>query len=290
MGRTLNSKPITESAIATLTKRCELLRSKNVHPLMKVVLVGNNSASLSYIRSKKKLCEKIGARFELLHLDESIDSNEFETIIKNLNTDQDTNGFIIQMPVPKQLSHLDLNNMIQPEKDIDGFNFSNLADVYGGNINLNGLLPCTPKGVLKLCDHYKIELEGKNVVIIGRSLIVGKPLSLLMTNRNATVTLCHSRTQNIQSLTKNADIIITALGKENFLTEDFINPDREQYIIDVGINRNSAGMLCGDADFDNLINKVAGIAPVPGGIGPLTVLSLIENLFLATEEQILKNK
>ncbi len=278
MSEILKANPIVETRSQELKSKCDELKNQGIEPFMKVILVGDNPASLSYIKNKKKLCEKVGAKFELIHLDATITEDDLIEVTQNINQDPLVHGCIIQLPLPSHLSHIDVSHLINPQKDIDGFHPENLYCAMVGDFN--GLLPCTPQGVLSLCDYYKIDLSGKNVVIIGRSMIVGKPLAILMTNRNATVTLCHSRTQNMKELTKKADIIVTAIGKANFLDSSFLNEKSNQYLIDVGINKYN-GKLCGDINFTEVENKVKGVTPVPGGIGPLTVLSLIENLLKA---------
>lgn len=285
MTKILAAKPIVDELLIQLTDKTKkvtnLLGRK---PKMAVVLVGNNPASLSYIKNKKQKCEEVGAEFQLVQLDENTSEEKFIIEIKNLNTDNAIDGFIIQMPVPKQLKHLDLMNMVNPVKDIDGFHIENIHHLYA-NDNKKALLPCTPKGIVKMCDFYGIELSGKNIIIIGRSLIVGKPLFHIMSNKDATVTLCHSKSKNIKELCKNADIIITAIGVAKFLTKDFINSNKNQTIIDVGMNTVD-GKLCGDCDFENIKEHVNAITPVPGGVGPMTVISLISNLLNAADSRI----
>ncbi len=280
MSTLLSSKPIVEQTTEILKNKCETLKKRGIAPFMKVILVGNNPASLSYIKNKQKLCEKVGAKFELVHLDEKCSENDLLTETNKINSDDNVHGAIVQLPLPKQLSHIDVSTLIASHKDIDGFHPNNIHAAMTGNED--ALLPCTPKGVLSVCDFYKIDLKAKDVVIIGRSMIVGKPLAMLMTNRSATVTLCHSQTKNIKEKTKKADIIVVAIGKGNFLDESYLNSEQNQVLIDVGINRVN-DKLCGDINFENTKDKCSAITPVPGGIGPLTVLSLIENLFKAAD-------
>lgn len=280
----LKANVIKENVLPGLMERCDSLIKQGKTPFMHVFLVGNNSASLTYIKNKKLLCEHVGAKFELSHLPEDISESDFLKEVGNANTDPEVTGSFIQLPVPKHLKHLKLSELINPDKDLDCFHSTNIANLYSGHIN-DGFLPCTPKGILKIFKHYDIDAAGKNVVIIGRSLIVGKPLSLLLTNQNATVTLCHSKTENIKELTQAADIIISAVGNPKFLTADFFRKDKTQIVVDVGINKDSNGKTCGDVDFENVKSSVSAITPVPGGVGPLTVLSLIENLIIATERR-----
>ncbi|MFY7992735.1 MAG: bifunctional 5,10-methylenetetrahydrofolate dehydrogenase/5,10-methenyltetrahydrofolate cyclohydrolase [Bacteriovoracaceae bacterium] len=280
----LKAQPVVDQKIADLTKRCQSLIQKGKRPLMKVVLVGNNPASLTYIRHKKKMCETIGAEFELDQLDSSISKTDFLAHVEKLNQDSKVTGIIIQLPVSNELKSLRISQLVTPAKDIDGFHGHNTQWLYEGSIQTNHLLPCTPKGIVELLDYYQIPLKGKHAVVIGRSLIVGKPLSMLLSNRNATVTLAHSKTENLVELTKMADIIISAVGKAELITAKHINPAKKTVVIDVGMN-TLHDKLVGDVKFDEVSPLVAAISPVPGGVGPMTVISLIENLILASEKQ-----
>lgn len=281
----LSAAPVVEQLKKDLISRCETLKQKGFVPSMCVVLVGDNPASMSYIRNKKKLCEEIGAKFKLLHLPASIDEKEFLTKIDELNQDNSINGIIIQLPVSEKLKKLNLPNLVIPSKDIDGFHSSNTQNLYTGSTDLSLLLPCTPKGIISLLNYYKIAIRGKHIVVIGRSLIVGKPLSMLLSNLNATVTLTHSQTQNLKELTKQADIVVSAIGKVHLLDRSYFNPEKNTVVIDVGMNVLN-GKLTGDVNLADTIDVIAGISPVPGGVGPLTVVSLIENLISATELKI----
>lgn len=280
----LKAQPVVDQKIADLTKRCQSLIQKGKRPLMKVVLVGNNPASLTYIRNKKKMCETIGAEFELDQLDSSISKTDFLAHVEKLNQNPQVTGIIIQLPVSNELKSLRISQLVTPEKDIDGFHGHNTQWLYEGSIQTNHLLPCTPKGIVELLDYYQIPLKGKHAVVIGRSLIVGKPLSMLLSNRNATVTLAHSKTENLAELTKIADIIISAVGKAELITAKHINPAKKTVVVDVGMN-TLHDKLVGDVKFDEVSPLVAAISPVPGGVGPMTVISLIENLILASEKQ-----
>lgn len=252
---------------------------------MSVVLVGDNPASLSYIRNKKKLCEEVGANFTLHQLPPGISKEDFLKLINRLNHDPKTNGIIIQLPVTDHLAILDLPQLVTPAKDIDGFHGENTRALFEGTTNLQLLLPCTPKGVINLLKFYGFEVEGKNIVIVGRSLIVGKPLSLLLTNLNATVTLTHSRTKNLRDFTKKADIVIAAIGKGHYLDHTYFDPEKNTVVVDVGMNSLN-GKLVGDVHTEDVKDVVRAISPVPGGVGPMTVLSLIENLITASEKQL----
>ena len=284
----LAAAPLVDQIKINLIERCQRLKRVGITPTMSVVLVGNNPASLTYIRNKKKMCEEIGAHFELHQLDENISEKAFLSKMDELNKDPKIHGIIIQLPVSDQLKKLNLPNLVSPEKDIDGFHGLNTQKIYTGSTNLNTLMPCTPKGIINLLNYYKIPIAGKNILVIGRSLIVGKPLSMLLSNLNATVTLAHSQTQNLEFLSKNADIIIVAIGKANFITEKHLDPKRHTIIIDVGMNTLN-GKLTGDVDQENVSGLVEGISPVPGGVGPMTVISLIDNLIIAAESHLKGN-
>lgn len=283
--RILSAKPCVEKVKEDLKKRCESLKARGCQPSMSVVLVGNNPASLSYIRNKKKLCEEVGAKFTLHQLLPGISPDDFLSTVHALNNDPGTHGIIIQLPVTPHLSVLDLPQLVIPSKDIDGFHGENTRKLFEGSTDMKLLLPCTPKGVVNLLRHYGYEVEGKNIVIVGRSLIVGKPLSLLLTNLNATVTLAHSKTKNLRDITKTADIVVAAIGKGHFLDHTFFEPSKNTVVIDVGMN-SLDGKLVGDVDTADVMNVVSAVSPVPGGVGPMTVLSLIENLITAAEKQL----
>jgi methylenetetrahydrofolate dehydrogenase (NADP+)/methenyltetrahydrofolate cyclohydrolase len=279
----LKAQPVVDQKIDDLTKRCQALKEQGRTPFMTVVLVGDNPASLTYIRNKEKMCKKIGAEFNLIQLPESTSAKDFKDLIKDLNKDPLITGIIIQLPVSEKLKSLQITQLVSPKKDIDGFHSNNTRWLYQGSSELNHLLPCTPKGILSLLDFYDLPIKGKHAVVIGRSLIVGKPVSMLLSNRNATVTLAHSRTEDLEEITKTADIIISAVGKAELITAKHINPNKKTVIIDVGMNTLN-GKLVGDVKFDEVSLVAGAISPVPGGVGPMTVISLIENLILATEK------
>lgn len=281
----LAAKPLVEQMEKNLKSRCEHLKTQGVIPSMSVVLVGNNPASLRYIKNKKILCEKIGADFHLVQLPEDITADEFLERLEKLNQDPKIHGIIIQLPVSDHLKKLNVPNLVSPEKDIDGFHGLNTQYLYAGSKNLELLLPCTPKGIIKLLQYYDVELEGKHAVVVGRSLIVGKPLSMLLSNYNCTVTLAHSQTKNLEEITRQADILIVAVGKAHFIDSHHINPDKKTIVIDVGMNTLD-GKLTGDVNQAEVMKLSGGISPVPGGVGPMTVISLIENLITATENQM----
>ena len=241
-----------------------------------VIQIGNDPASDVYVRQKKKMAEDLGYNFNHINLDENVNEDEILAIIDMLNNDDMVDGILVQMPIPSTLNVKRIQNAILPYKDVDG-----LTDINIGKLvhNKDSLVACTPMGIIDLLDYYNIDIEGKNVVIIGRSDLVGKPLASLMINRNATVTLCHSKTINLDFYTKNADILVVAIGKPNFIKRDSVKDGA--VIIDVGINRMANGMLCGDVDFDDVKDKVSYITPVPGGVGQMTVAELALNTYKA---------
>lgn len=280
----LAAQPLVDEIKKDLKSRCESLKSRGTIPSMCVVLVGDNPASLSYIRNKKKICEEVGATFNLLQLPSTITEKEFLKHIDDLNHDPKIHGIIIQLPVSETLKKLDLPNLVTASKDIDGFHGKNTQNIYTGSTNLKLLLPCTPKGIIHLLKYYGVEIAGKHAVVLGRSLIVGKPLSMLLTNLNATVTIAHSKSENIEEITRSADILISAIGKTHFVTAKHINPAKKTVVIDVGMNTLN-GKLTGDVH-PEVMTVAAAVSPVPGGVGPMTVVSLIENLITATENHI----
>jgi methylenetetrahydrofolate dehydrogenase (NADP+)/methenyltetrahydrofolate cyclohydrolase len=280
MTKILKASPLIESKIPMLIEKSHKLSLNGLKPNLSIILVGNNSASLLYVSSKKKFCEKIGADFNLISLDEDISEHDFLCEIEKLNSDPKVTGCFVQLPIPKQLNDIDITQLINPDKDVDGFHLNSVNQMYLGK--LDGLISCTPKGIITLLIENKIELSGSHVVIIGRSYIVGRPLSLLLQAHDATVTLCHSKTKELKKHTKSADIIISAIGHAHFIDDSFLNPDKDQVLIDVGMNKKD-GKTVGDMNFPELESKVKAITPVPGGVGPMTVYSLMENLLQATQ-------
>ena len=240
-------------------------------PGLAVVLVGNDPASAVYVRNKNKTCENLGFHsFEnILPADTS--ESKLLGLIHELNIDDRVNGILVQLPLPDQISSNKILEAINPKKDVDGFHLENVGRLVTGNATFK---PCTPEGIIQLLDHYEVNIEGKHAVILGRSNIVGKPISLLLLERNATVTICHSKTQNLSAITKSADILIAAIGKPNFVTEDMIKDNT--IIIDVGINRVD-NKLIGDVDYQSVSKKTSLITPVPGGVGPMTIAILMAN-------------
>ncbi len=244
-----------------------------IKPKLVVILVGHDNASQIYVRNKQKRCLEVGIESEVLHLGENISENLLLDKIKKLNEDKNINAILVQMPLPKHINSNLIIETISPLKDVDGFHPYNV-----GKLALNMTpyaVACTPSGILKLLNAYNIEIKGKNTVILGRSNIVGRPLSLLLLNNNATLTICHSKTENIKEITNTADILISAIGKANFIDSTFIK--KNVCIIDVGINRDENNKLTGDVNFNDVFNKCKFITPVPKGVGPMTIAMLLQN-------------
>lgn len=246
-----------------------------------VVQVGDDEASKVYIRQKEKAATELGYKYIHKHFPADVTQGELIREIELLNEDDSIDGVLVQMPLPKHLNELVIQNTISPLKDVDGLTFVNAGKLLQ---NADGLVPCTPKGIIDMLDYHQIGLEGANAVVIGRSILVGKPIATLLSNRNATVVLTHSKTKNLAEITKNADIIIAAVGKAGFVTEDMVKDGA--VVIDVGINRVD-GKLYGDVDFDSVKDKCSYITPVPGGVGPMTVCELMNNVY---EAHILRKK
>lgn len=250
-------------------------------PTLAVILVGENPSSLAYIGMKEKRSQEVGMNFQLFRYDSEISQEALETEIRKLSADPSIHGLIVQAPLPDHIDTTRIIECIDPAKDVDGFSRLQIGNMFLGNTD--GLWSCTPKGVMTLLDFYHIDVVGKRVCIIGRSNIVGKPMALMLINAWATVTSCNSRTKNLTDITRNSDIIILAIGKPGFLTRDMVTPS--SVIIDVGSNRLEDGTFCGDADFSDLSDFVSSISPSPGGVGPMTVATLIENTWKAYKNQ-----
>jgi len=257
---------------------------ETLDPKLVVVQVGDDPSSESYIKQKMKSCEKVGMRNEHRHLDASTSFEELMAVIDELNKDDDVTGFFVQLPLPDQLNGRvpEIIKAIDPMKDIDGFGAYNLGKMFLGK-EYEHLPPATPSGIIRLLEHFDIEIAGKHVVVVGRSNTVGKPVAIMLLNRNATVTICHSKTKDLEDQIRKADIVIAAVGKPKMITADMVKDGA--VVVDVGIHRTEDG-LCGDTDFKGLESKVSAISPVPGGVGPMTVASLIRNCVTAKERQM----
>lgn len=250
----------------------EGLKEKGISVGLAIIQVGDNSASNVYVRNKIKACEYTGINANLIKYDETISENMLIEQIDKFNKDDSIDGILVQLPLPKHINPKNIIDSINPQKDVDGFTRINCGSLF---INDNQFVSCTPYGVLELLKRYNIQIEGKHCVVVGRSNEVGKPMAHLMLQNNATVTVAHSKTTNLKEITKLADILIVAVGKEKIIKEDYIKDGA--VVIDIGINRNSEGKLCGDVDFENVKEKTSFITPVPGGVGPMTIAMLMKN-------------
>ncbi len=276
----LKGKEVAQKTREKLKEEVAELKEKGINPKLAVIMVGDDSASQIYVRNKSKVCNEIGIEFDEYLLPEKTKQKELLELIEKLNDDKTINGILLQSPIPQ---HLDINEAfrtISPEKDVDGFHPTNVGKLVLGQ---DTFISCTPFGIMKIFEDYNINLEGKNAVVIGRSNIVGKPMSQCLLNKNATVTICHSRTKNLPEITKQADIVVAAIGKPCFVTADMVKEDA--IVIDVGINRGEDGKIKGDVDFENVKEKASYITPVPGGVGPMTIAMLMTNVVKAAKEQ-----
>ena len=249
-------------------------------PGLAVVIVGEDPASQVYVRNKHKACEEVGFLSSVYRLPEETTEEELLTLIDALNTDDEINGILVQLPLPRHLNDKTVIAHIDPLKDVDAFHTENVGKIMLGE---KGFAPCTPSGIMTLLDAYGIDPTGKECVVIGRSNIVGKPMAMLMLHKNATVTIAHSRTKDLASVTRRADILIVAIGKAKFVTPDMVKDGA--VVIDVGMNRDENGKLCGDVDFDAVAPKTSFITPVPGGVGPMTITTLLENTLFSAENK-----
>lgn len=281
MAEIIDGKAVAKKIRKELKKEVEELKTKEITPKLAVIMVGDNSASQVYVRNKSKACEKAGIEFEEFLFDKDTTEEKLLDTIDMLNKDESVHGILLQSPVPKHINIQRAFEKISPKKDVDGFNAVNVGKL---SIGQDAFISCTPYGIIKMLEEYNIETEGKHTVILGRSNIVGKPMIQCMLNKNATVTVCHSRTKNIAEITRNADILIAAIGKPKFVTEDMVKDD--VVVIDVGINRMEDGTLCGDVDFENVSKKASYITPVPGGVGPMTIAMLIYNVVKAAKNTL----
>ena len=283
MAKILYAKPIIELSNNDLKKKADTLISKGITPRLDVMLVGNNPASKTYVRNKKKRAESLGAICNIHHLNENISKEDFLSTVQKVQEDDLVHGCFIQLPLPNQRSSLDTHQLIRKDKDVDGFHPYNSCSAFSGENLESHLIACTPSGIIDMLDYYGYKLEGKKVVILGRSMIVGRPVAMLCLARNATVTICHSRTNNLAEETKQADFIISAIGKANFLNKSFLDTRKDQVLIDVGINLDENGKLVGDLNKADMEEFAGAYSPVPGGVGPMTINSLMKNLFKAAE-------
>ncbi len=276
----IDGKELAKKIRTNLKIECEELKQKNIKTKLAVIMIGDNPASKIYIKNKSKACEEIGIEYTEFLLDKKTTQEELIKLIKELNRDKTINGILLQSPIPSELDINEAFITIAPEKDVDGVNPTNLGKLV---LNQDTFVPCTSYGIMKIFNEYNIDICGKNVVILGRSNITGKPLIHCFLNKNATVTVCHTKTQNLEEITRNADILISAIGKANYITSDMIKKDA--VVIDIGINRLENGKITGDVDFNSVKEKASYITPVPGGVGPMTIAMLMNNILKATRRQ-----
>ena len=276
----IDGKELAKKTRQNLKLECDELKKEGINPKLAVIMVGDNPASKVYVKNKSKACQEVGIEYEEYLLDSNIKQEELIKLIKKLNEDKTINGILLQSPIPNGLDINEAFRTIDYKKDVDGFHPMNVGKLALGQ---DTFVSCTPYGVMRMFEEYNIDLCGKNVVILGRSNIVGKPLSQCCLNKNATVTICHSKTQDTKKITKEADIVIAAIGKPKFITQDMVKDGA--VIIDVGINRDENGKIVGDVDFENVKEKAGYITPVPGGVGPMTIAMLINNVIKAAKIQ-----
>lgn len=258
----------------------ELKETHGITPGLAVVIVGDDPASRVYVNNKKKACEVVGFKSEEYALPASTTQEELLKLVNTLNNKEDVNGILVQLPLPEHLDDKAVIEAINPQKDVDAFHAVNVGKIMLGEYDF---LPCTPSGVMEMLHAYDIPVSGKNCVVIGRSNIVGKPMAMLLLHENGTVTICHSRTQNLAEVCRGADILVAAVGKPKFVTADMVKDGA--VVIDVGMDRDENGKLCGDVDFENIKNKCSYITPVPGGVGPMTISTLMKNTLKACKIQ-----
>lgn len=272
MAQLIDGKLISTQIKDELKAEVAQLKQQGIVPCLAVIQVGNNPASSVYVNNKKKACAYIGIDSLAYELEESISQEELLNLVEELNQNPKVNGILVQLPLPEHINEEAVIHAIAPEKDVDGFHPQTVGNMCIGS---KGFLPCTPAGVIQLLKRSNIEIEGKECVVVGRSNIVGKPMAILLLRENGTVTITHSRTKDLKEVTKRADILVAAIGKPKFITSEYVKEGA--VVIDVGIHRNENNKLCGDVDFDDVVEKVSAITPVPGGVGPMTIAMLMNN-------------
>ena len=280
MANFIDGKQIAGSVRAELAEEVSSLKERGVEPTLAVVLVGEDPASCVYVRNKKKGCEEIGIRSEEYRLPEETTQEELLELIEELNARVDLDGILVQMPLPPQISDEAVIAAISPTKDVDAFHPTNVGHIMAGDFTF---LPCTPAGIMELLHRSGVSVEGKHCVVVGRSNIVGKPMAMLLLHENGTVTICHSKTPDLAAVCKTADILVVVVGKAGFITRDMVKEGA--VVIDVGINRNAEGKLCGDVDTATVAEVASMITPVPGGVGPMTITMLLKNTITAAQRR-----
>lgn len=276
----IDGKKVSATVKDKVKKETELLKAKGITPGLAVILVGDDPASRVYVNNKKKACEYVGFKSEEFNLPASTSQEELLSLVDELNSRKDINGILCQLPLPEGLDENAVIEAISPEKDVDAFHKQNVGRIMIGDYDF---LPCTPAGIMEMLSEYNISVDGKKCVVIGRSNIVGKPMAMLLLHENGTVTICHSHTKNLKEITSKADILVAAIGKAKFVTADMVKENA--VVIDVGMNRDEKGKLCGDVDFENVKDKCSYITPVPGGVGPMTIATLMKNTLKAAKLQ-----
>lgn len=276
----IDGKAVSKAVRERVAKETEELKAKGVTPGLAVIIVGEDPASQVYVRNKEKACEEVGFYSEKFALPENTTQQELNSLVMELNERKDINGILCQLPLPSHLDDKEVINLINPIKDVDAFHPVNVGAIMIGDYNF---LPCTPAGVMELIHSTGVDVAGKKAVVIGRSNIVGKPMAMLLLHENATVEITHSKTKNLAEVTSGADILVAAIGKAKFVGADMVKDGA--VVIDVGMNRDENGKLCGDVDFDAVKDKCSYITPVPGGVGPMTISMLMQNTLTAAKIQ-----
>lgn len=280
MANIISGKEVSAKVREQVRAECDELKKKGINPGLAVIIVGDDPASRVYVNNKKKACADVGFLSEEYALPAETTQDELMELIDKLNKRDDINGILCQLPLPRHLDEKAVINAISPLKDVDAFHPSNVGKIMIGDYHF---LPCTPAGVMEMIHTAGIEVSGKNCVVIGRSNIVGKPMAMLLLHENGTVTICHSRTRNLKEICSQADILVAAVGKPKFVTADMVKEGA--VVLDVGINRDENGKLCGDVDFAAVEPKASYITPVPGGVGPMTIAMLMKNTLMAAKIQ-----
>lgn len=280
MAEILKGKVVANQLKENMRRDIEELAKANKVPSLAIIRLGDNPGDISYEKSIVKNCNNIGIQSKVIERDVNITTEDLVELIEKLNKDDDISGILIFRPLPKHINEEIIRNTISPLKDVDCMNPLNLEKIFEGQ--MDGFTPCTPKAAMKILEYYDIPLEGKNVVVVNRSMVVGKPLTMMLLKENATVTICHSRTKDLDKVTNNADIVIVALGKAKFFDEKYFND--KSIVIDVGVSLDQNGKLSGDVDYDNVFQKVSKITPVPGGVGSVTTTILLSQVVLASKD------
>lgn len=279
MANILKGKEVVKKVKESMKRDVKDLNNRGITPTLAIIRLGENPDDIAYERSILKNCDGVGIEGEVYEKDENISTEDLISLIEELNTDNNVHGILIFRPLPKHIDEDIIAKTISPLKDVDCMNPLNLEKIFEGN--MEGFAPCTPKAAVMIMDHYNIPLEGAHVVIINRSMVVGRPLSMMLLGKNSTVTICHSKTKDLKGFTDSADVVVTALGRPKYVTDEYFN--EKSVVIDVGISFDENGKMAGDVDFDNVSSKVEAITPVPGGVGSLTTSILLSHVILAAK-------